>query len=165
MTKTALYVANEVTELLTQLGLKNTRCYVNEVRKKSKSFLHKSEATGMFQIEIPEFYQRGSRRHLLRTTKEGVIPTQKISEIAAQMKRMRAARQEYEMKVAANNDIAVDVRDYMSKTLNMYVSDYITPYTHVAPSAEEGKVSINIGSQRLTVDQAKQLIDLIASFK
>lgn len=84
MTKTIDQVQHEVDAILIEHNARGL-VWVKEVMKKTGARSWMREGTGAYQIDISSFRQRGSRRHLFRTSKEGVIPAAKITEVAKQV--------------------------------------------------------------------------------
>ena len=131
--------------------------------------------TGMFVIDVWGARAIGgnsrSRAHMFRTTKTGVVPTEKIREWAEQRLASGIAAANVE-KIrtearASNAAIAETLREYAKAKTGDYYSSYSSTYGGyiTEDSGVSGKVTINIGNKNLTEDQAKQLLDLIASFK
>lgn len=137
--------------------------------------------TGMFSIDVwgaRETYgsSRGQqpRTHMFRTKKDGTFSAEtlnKIKEFAVnRLAREVAQKAAEQVRTTAINDntvTAAQLRDYAKVKTGSYYSSYTSQYGGyiTEDSGVSGKVKVNVGNQILSADQAKQLFDLIASFK
>ena len=172
-TATEMTVEAEVAKIFLAAGW-NTAPYmsVKACHEKGGRFSY-GKPTGMFVIDVwgARAINGNSRAHMFRTTKAGVVPTEKIREWAEQRLASGIAAANVE-KIrtearASNAAIAETLREYAKAKTGDYYSSYSSTYGGyiTEDSGVSGKVTINIGNKNLTEDQAKQLLDLIASFK
>lgn len=136
----------------------------------------KGTPNGMFSIDVwgARGTQVRSRAHMFRTKKDGSFSAEtltKIKEFAEYRLASDTAQKAAEkVRTIAINDNAVtaeQLRDYAKSKTGSYYSSYTSTYGGyiTEDSGVSGKVKVNVGNLVLDEAQAKQLFDLMSTFK
>jgi len=177
-TVTAVSIEAEVKQIFIDAGWATAPHMSVKACESGGSAWRRGKANGMFSIDVwgarNTVSGRNTREHMFRTKKDGSFTAEtltKIKEFADyRLAREVAQKAAEKVRTIAINDNAVtaeQLRDYAKSKTGSYYSSYTSTYGGyiTEDSGVSGKVKVNVGNQILSADQAKQLFDLIASFK